>query len=671
MIGWTNELGWRKRVSLQTIENERSRGWDGLAVRFAANKWGIPALLILVVAIVYANSFPGTFILDDLLIVKKNSLVQHPDLALIFRSDYWHGYENSGLFRPLTILSLALNRLLLGEAPFGFHLVNVLLHAAVTVLLWRALLVWDLPRLAAVIAALLFAVHPIHADVVNIVVGRSELLVALFVLIGFILARRQDLGAGILVCLCFLLALLSKEHAVTFLALLPLCDAFAAGSARVWRERWLLYAGLVAVCAFWLLWRTFGVINPLPPVPLTEAAAPLAYVAGSTRVLTALHHQWLYLGKMVLPIDLQSVYSVVDLPGFIRSLRSPLGLLLVSGTLALLGLLAWGWRRQQPLALFGVLYLVAFLPTSNLLFPIGVTVAERLAYFPSVWFCAGCGVLATSLPSRKRLSRWCWTVLVCYVLWSGGMTVWRNRHFASAVQLWHAEVTNNPNDFLGWESLALSLYADRRVEEADAAFRRMLEIAPDYPAGLRSRTAFFLDQRAYEQALLTASRAFALSQAKSDPVAMAFDGLDLAEVYLGLDECARALPYLDGPALPLRNLRAMGIRSATLSCLGRDAEAVALLSGVDSEQLPYNYRYQYGLSLFSLGRLSEARLQLEAAARGENHDEAWNLLGLICAQQNDWPAARAAFAKAVELQPERSDYRENLLRAQRAAGTVR
>lgn len=653
------------------ILRERSGGgWDGLAVRFAVSEWGISALLVLAVVIVFANSFPGTFILDDLLIVAQNPLVQHPDLALIFRSDYWHGYENSGLFRPLTILSLGLNRLLLGPAPLGFHLVNVLLHAGVTVLLYRVLRIWGVTFLAAGTGAVLFAVHPLHVQVVNEVVGRSELLVALWLLAAFLLAQRRSVGAGLLVCLCYLLALLSKEHAITFVALLPLCDAFAAGSVRVWKVRWPLYAGLVAVCAFWLLWRTFGVINPLPPFQPAEAAAPLAYVAGTTRALTALHHQWLYLGKLVLPLGLQTVYSVADLPAFIRSFTSPAGLLLVSGTLVLLGLLAWGWRCQQPAALFGVLYLVAFLPTSNLLFPIGVTVAERLAYFPSLWFCAGCGVLVAPLLAGKGWQRWCWVVLFCYVLWSGGMTVWRNRHFASAVQLWQAEVANNPNDFLGWESLAQRLYAERRVEEADAAFRRMLEIAPDYPGGLRSRTAFFLAQKAYDQALSSAARVYALSQAKGDPIAMAFDGLDLAEVYLGLDECALALAYLDGPTLPLRNLRAMGIRSSTLSCLGRDSEAVELLAGVDSEQLPSRQRYQYGLSLYRLGRLNEARQQLEAVARGENHDEAWNLLGVVYAQQSDWPAARAAFARAVELQPERADYRVNLLRVGRemAAG---
>lgn len=633
-------------------------------MRFAASKWGIPALLSLLVVFVYANSFPGTFILDDLLIVEKNALLQHPDLATIFRSDYWHGVENSGLFRPLTILSLALNRFLLGEAPFGFHLVNVLLHAAVTVLLWRALLVWDLPPLAAVVAALLFAVHPIHADVVNIVVGRSELLVAFFLLLGFILARRQALGAGILVCLCFLLALLSKEHAITFLLLLPLWNLFHAGSVQVMKERWPLYAGMLAVAVAWLLWRKFGVINPLPPFPLSEAAAPLAYVDGVTRVLTALQHQWLYFAKLLWPTGLQAVYSVADLPSFIPSVLSPAGLGVLLGTVAALVLLVIGLRQLSPLALFALLYLVAFLPTSNLLFPIGVTMAERLAYFPSLWFCAATGVLAAALIGKPRLQRWAWALLLSYLFGLGGVTLWRNRDFASDVHLWSAEVVENPRDFLGWESLARSLTEAGRYEEADGAYRWMLEYAPDYPGGLRSRTSFFLMQGAFAQALPTATRAFALSQAKGDPIAMAFDGLDLAEVHLGLGECEKALAYLDGPTRPLRNLRAIGTRSATLACLDRHADVVTELAGVDPGLLTPNLRYQFGLSLFRLGRLAEARLQLEEAVKVEGDAGVWNLLGVVRAQQSDWKNAIAAFSRAVALQPKDVEYQKNLRRAQ-------
>lgn len=543
--------------------------------RLGQTSWGIPVLLVLGVGIAYANSFPGFFILDDYAIVKDNPLVHDPELSTIFRSDYWGRFANSGLYRPLTILSLGLNRLLFGPTPFGFHLVNVLLHAGVTVLLYRMLRIRGISLVAAGVGSFLFAVHPLHIEVVDVVVGRSELLAALFLLSGFIIAHRRGLGAALLVCLFYLLALLSKEHAVTFLVLLPLWEAFDAKSFRIWKERWPLYAGLLAVAILWQLWVHLGVIHLMPRLPLAEAVSPLAFVDGTTRMLTVLHHQWLYLFKLLIPVGLEAVYSVADLPDFITSALSPAGLLVLVATGGVLGLLFRGWQNNNPLSLFGMLYLVAFLPTSNFLFAIGVTMAERLTYFPSVWFCAGSGLFFAQSLARQRLQRWVWPILVCYVLMLGSMTLRRNPDYANEVRLWSVEVVNNSSDYLGWQNLGDSLLAAGNIGEADTAYLWMLHFAPGYPAGLRARTAFYLKQERYAEALPSALKVFALSQNQRDAIGVAFDGLDLAEVYLGLGECARALSYLDGPSLLMRDqLQYTALRSATLSCLGRDAEVV-------------------------------------------------------------------------------------------------
>lgn len=633
--------------------------------RLLDNRWAVAVVFALLAMVVYANGLPGTFILDDLTIVARNPQVQTLDLVTIFRSDYWHGVENSGLFRPLTIFSLALNQWLFGSAPLGFHLVNILLHAGVAALLWLTLRAWGQSLLAAALAVLFFVLHPLHTEVVNEVVGRSELLVAFFLLLGFLAARLRGRLAALLVCTFFLLALLSKEHAVTFLVLLPLSDAFQAETTKVWRQRWPLYAGLLLVAVLWLCWRRYGLINPLPPFRLAEAAAPLAYVDNQTRVLTALQHQGIYLGKLFLPLSLQAVYSVADLPSFISRSFSVGGAVVVGGVCAILGLLFIGWRRHRPLAFYAILYFIAFLPTSNILFPIGVTMAERLTYFPSLWFCSGLGVLTVTVFEHYRLHRYCWLFVAGYGLWLGGATIQRNPDFSSGLRLWSAEVVDNPKDFIGWQNLGDSLFSVGALDEADRAYRWMLEFAPDYHGGLRTRTAFFLRQKLYEQALPTAIRAYSLAQKQGDTYAVAFDGLDLSAAYLGLGDCERALSYLDGPVQPLREqLQFVELRSAVLECLGRDSDVVLELARADNLLSP-RLRSRYGLSLFRLGRLGEARRQLEEAVKLEENAEGWYLLGVICSQLNDWAAAQAALARAVALQPERQDYRQDLLRAQR------
>ena len=247
---------------------------------------------------------------------------------------------------------------------------------------------------------------------------------------------------------------------------------------------------------------------------------------------------------------------------------------------------------------------------------------------------------------------------------AGGATMQRNLDFSSAIRLWSAEVIDNPKDFLGWQDLGNSLFSAGEMEEADRAYRWMLEFAPEYHGGLRTRTAFFLQQKMYEEALPTAHKAYAKSQKDGDLYAQAFDGLDLAAVYLGLGKCDQALTYLDGPVQPLQGqLNYVDLRSAVLVCLGRDAEVVEEMGRADNF-LSSRLRYRYGLSLYRLGRLDDARRQLEAAVKDEESGDAWNLLGAIYAQQNDRAASQRAFSRAIELQPDRREYQQNQLQLQ-------
>ena len=311
------------------------------------------------------------------------------------------------------------------------------------------------------------------------------------------------------------------------------------------------------------------------------------------------------------------------------------------------------------------------MPTANLLFPIGVTFAERLAYFPSLWFCAGLGLFfAAGLRLFSSFRPWLWSVLVAYLLYLGGMTLWRNPDYASEQRLWRAEVANNPADFVGWLNLAEALLAAGDIDAADRAYQTLFALAPNDPTGSRSRLAFYLRQGAYPQALAIARKGFDLAQSQGDIIAMAFDGRSMAEAYLGMGECAKALTCLEGPALPLRNQpQTIEARLAVLSCLGRDAEVVAEMAGMEKGVMTGRMHYQYGVSLMRTGRLAAARLQLEEVVKeAATNADAWNLLGVISVQLHDRPAAMAAFAKAVALVPEEASYRENLQRAEQEEG---
>src|SRR5262245_1116481 len=132
----------------------------------AARRWQATALQSAFVALVavlpYLNALPADFTFDDVGVIRDNSAVQALPAADLLH----YVYEPGALYRPLTMLTYAANTRVSG-APFGFHLVNVVLHALVTVAVFLLALELLASRVAATAAALLFAVHPIHTEAVT------------------------------------------------------------------------------------------------------------------------------------------------------------------------------------------------------------------------------------------------------------------------------------------------------------------------------------------------------------------------------------------------------------------------------------------------------------------------------------------------------------------------
>jgi protein O-mannosyl-transferase len=137
------------------------------------------ALLLGVSLLVYANTLANRFVYDDEIYVFRNPDVIRPTLTGLFEANKF-----VNVFRPVTFATFALNWAVGGPHPFGFHLINVCLHAAVVLLLYlvlRTLLdAVQKGKTIALVAALLYAAHPIHTEAVAWVTGRSELLAAGF-----------------------------------------------------------------------------------------------------------------------------------------------------------------------------------------------------------------------------------------------------------------------------------------------------------------------------------------------------------------------------------------------------------------------------------------------------------------------------------------------------------
>lgn len=353
-----------------------------------------PVLVVLVALLVYGNALQNGFVLDDGPVVLRNPLVHSLDgLWRAFTEPYWPAPNPGGQYRPLGTVSFALDWAISGGDPRWLHAVNVLWHAAAALLVWYLALQMLAPA-AALIAALLFAVHPVHVEAVANLVGRLEPMAAVFVLGALLAHRRGSWWAAAF----FALGLLAKESAITFLGLVVAHDLLVAGDWRAAfhaaRKRYAVYvlstAAYAAVIIALFHGRSFSVIAPT----FIDASA-------GERLLTVATIVPHYVRLLLAPIHLSGDYFpqvIVLVTGV-----TPAGLIGFFLALALGVAVRRAWR-PVPEAAFALVWIpIALAPVSNVFFPSGVALAERTLYLASVGACLALGALA-QLVARDRPS---------------------------------------------------------------------------------------------------------------------------------------------------------------------------------------------------------------------------------------------------------------------------
>lgn len=379
--------------------------------RFAA------LLSLAVLAIVpFLGGSSGGFIGDDVPIIELHrGLRAGSDPIRLFAETYWRDFGGGGLYRPLTIASFALDRAVWGAdakgapSPFGVHRTNLLLNAVATLLVFAVLQRRLVGMTGSWLGAALFATHPVHTEAVVHLVGRADLLMAIFFLAGFHLHRMPGWKARLAAVLCYFAALLSKEMGISLPAVL-LAEAWLSrppGSARAFLSRQLrALAPYLGVLAVFLVIRGMVLGASLVPPRSWVMSVPGRFLAFEEPEplevgLTMMHAFGEDLLLLVAPMWLSADYS-----GFPHSttLRLPV-LASALGWALVLTLVSWSWRRgeRQP-AIWTAFFALTMLPVSNLIVMTGIIMAERVLYLPSV---AACGMAAWGASRLwRRRSLW-------------------------------------------------------------------------------------------------------------------------------------------------------------------------------------------------------------------------------------------------------------------------
>jgi len=477
-------------------------------------------LLFLVPVLLYIESVSFGFVLDDKIVIQENRFVAQgvAGFGKILTTESLAGYigEHPALvpgsrYRPLSMLSFALEHEVYGLKPGMSHLINVLLYALTILLLFRFFASsvpaneqqpWylGLPFLAA----LLFALHPLHSEVVANIKGRDEILALLFSLSTLLLTYRYVATRRMRLLawsgLAFLLALLAKENAITFLAVVPL-SVFIFTRARA-RTLAAAIVPLAISTLVFLLMRYqavghLGLGDSAPPAELMNN--PFLEASTSERYGTVFYTWGLYLKLLFFPHPLTHDYYPYQIPlielGDPRAIV-PLIVYLAMASYALLNL------RRGNLAAWSVLFFLAtFSIASNLFFPIGTFMNERFMYIPSVGFCLWLAwILSQRLPAwlnaRPRLWRRAPPVIAgVFAFGFGFQTLARVPDWKDDTSLNRAAVavssgSARANCFMGYSLYEAALeepdesHKRELLDEAERYLNRSLAIYPLYAEAL-------------------------------------------------------------------------------------------------------------------------------------------------------------------------------------------
>jgi len=453
--------------------------------------WAAVIAVLLLAILPYLNTLGNDFALDDVDIVAKNPMVRDGNVAKIFATNYWGGalgassQTDIGLYRPLTVSTFAIEHRLWGAAPAGYHAMNVAVHAGNTLLVLRVASTLVPSLTAAVIAAAVFAVHPVHTEAVAEIVGRADLLSTLFFMLAFLALRLRSSEDGTEEfprtprvaggALLYLLAVFSKESAATLPIVLLLDDWLRRGELRtdraaVIRALAIRYGLLALAAGFYLAIRHQAVTGA------SSIWLGFAGVAAGARILTAIRVISEYLALLVFPRMLLADYWTTNMP-IAHSLFEP-GVLLALFVLVTIAAGIVYFRRERALLFGAGFFAITLLPVSNLLFPIGIGKAERLLYLPSVGFCL---VIAwgVSKAVRAKSPRWLVPAIAAPILLLlSARTVRRNEDWRDQLTIALATLRDSPTSPLMNDLAGLEFAKSNDLDRALSLFSEAVRLAP-------------------------------------------------------------------------------------------------------------------------------------------------------------------------------------------------
>jgi len=614
--------------------------------------WGL--ILVLAVILAYQPVWYAGYIWDDDAHVTANPCIVGP-LGL---KEIWT--TSAAAIGPLTFTTFWVEHALWGLAPLPYHLVNVLLHGACAVVLWRVLRSLQIP--GAWLGAALWALHPVEVESVAWITEMKNTQSGLFYLLSILFfvkgLRARDLdgqtsgGWNYALTLLFAaLAMASKSSTVILPLVLCLCAWWMDGRWH-WRN-------LARVAPIFLMSIAASALSiGTQKLSLATFPDPQGVRSWPERLVTAGDAVWFYLGKLLWPHPLITIYPRWQIDA--GQLVSYLPLLAVMIVLFLLWLKRDSWSR--PWFFVFAYFLTALLPVLGLVehyFLRYSFVGDHFQYL------AGMGPLALAGAGMTRLADfaipgrpWLQSALGAGVLLILGISSWQRAWvYQSEETLWTDALAKNPNCWLGHYNLGLFLFHKGQVDEAMAHYQKALEINPNDAEAHNNLGNLLFQKGQVDQAMAEYQKALGINpndaEAHNNLANLLFQKGRLDEAIAHYQNVLEINPSLVDTHYNLGN---------AFFQKGQVDEAIAQFQkALEIEPNFAEAHYHLGNALLQKRRLDEAIAQYQKALEIDPYSaKAHNNLGIALSQKGQVDAGILQFQEALRLKPDYGDAQKNL-----------
>lgn len=480
--------------------------------------WAARAAIVAAVLVAFSPSLLNEFVYDDRPLLVENERYRGFDPGWAFTTDLM------GHYQPLTWLTYSLDYAVWGTDPFGYHLTNVLIHAAAALALFALLrLLLDAGLVAPAAGALFFAIHPMRAESVATAAGRHDVLSGLFLILTLWAYVRMARGSRrwLWAALAFYaVSLLSKSWGFMLPIVLVILDVYPL-RRRAWLEKVPFVA--LAVAAGAMAWANLKAMSLTVGVPWPN------------RIMGALYGLFHYTAGTAWPVGLSTFYPLETFDPFSASTIA------AAGVVAALTILAC--RRRYALTAW-VCFGAMIGPLLGLTQAGMQVVADRYSYLACLPF-AALAALGVS-----RLGRHAWAAALPLAALGVG-TAFHVGHWRTETAMWDVAIERTTPDRLCWYSRGWARQQAGDLEGAVADYTQAIALMPEDGLSLNNRGSAYRDLGRFDEALRDHDRAVALLDS---PMTWYNRGLDRAAMgahAAAVADFDRAVALAPGAAAPL------------------------------------------------------------------------------------------------------------------------